>query len=246
VAGDRTVLVFETLDSTNEEAHRQSLAGARGPLWVVARVQTRGRGRSGRPWHSPQGNLYASLLLTISVPPSTATQLSFVAALAAYDAAAEHLDPSRLPGLKLKWPNDLLLDGAKLGGVLIESAAAKDGQGLTVIAGIGINVAAPPGEIGRPACALGKPQEACMAVFESLARAFEVWLARWNNGAGFQAAREAWLARAFALGQTVSVNLNGPPIQGTFLGIDPSGALLLETAAGSVITINAGEIHPHS
>jgi len=173
VEAKHTVLFFETLDSTNEEALRQLAAGARGPLWVVAREQTKGRGRGGRQWQSPKGNLYASLLMTLNVSPSIATQLSLVAALAAYDAVAQHLDASQLPGLKLKWPNDVLLDGAKLAGVLIESAAGPRGQGLTAIAGIGINIAAPPTGMGRAVAAIGKPPEALTAA-EYFASSFAI------------------------------------------------------------------------
>jgi BirA family transcriptional regulator, biotin operon repressor / biotin---[acetyl-CoA-carboxylase] ligase len=241
-----SVLVFESLDSTNDEAQRQAAGGARAPLWIVAREQTKGRGRGGRQWHSPAGNLYTSLLLNLSIGPAVATQLSFVAALAVHSAVSQHLAPSQLPGLKLKWPNDVVLDGAKLAGILIESASNPSSTGLTVIAGIGINVAAAPEGTGRAVASIGKPPQACAAVFEDLATAFESWYSRWDNGKDFAGIREAWLARAFALGQVVSVNLNGPPIQGTFRGVDTSGALQLETGPGVVITINAGDIYPYS
>ncbi len=213
----RSVIFFDTIDSTNDEALRQAGAGAKSPLWIVARAQTKGRGRGGRKWQSPKGNLYASLLLHLTVSPSTATQLSFVCALAAYEAVSAHVDPSRLQGLRLKWPNDVLLDGAKLAGILIESVAA-NGKGLTIIAGIGMNVAAPPAEIGRPVAAIGNPPEACAAIFDSLANAFDTWFARWDMGRGFPKIREAWLARAFAMNEIISVSLNGSPIQGTFRG----------------------------
>jgi len=238
------ILHFETLDSTNEEAERQLAAGAEGPVWIVADEQTDGRGRSGRRWHSPKGNLYASLLLRLNITPSIATQLSFVAALAAYEAVARHLDPAKLEGLRLKWPNDVLLDGAKLAGVLIESAAAPDRRGLAIIAGIGINVSHAPADTGRAVASLEAAPEDCAAVLASLAQAFGTWLARWQEGGGFAEIREAWMARAFALNEPISVDLNGSSIRGTFRGIGQTGALQLETGPGAVLTVNAGDIYP--
>ncbi len=120
---------------------RRLNAGCQTPLWIVAEEQTKGRGRSGRTWLSPRGNLYASLLLTTSVGPATATQLSFVAGIAALEAIAGILPPARRPSLKLKWPNDVLCDGAKLAGILLECLKVPNGQDLAVILGIGINVA---------------------------------------------------------------------------------------------------------
>lgn len=238
------LLHFETLNSTNEEAQRQLAAGAEGPLWISTDVQTAGRGRSGRHWLSPKGNVYASLLLCLKVTPPVATQLSFVAALAAYDAVARHLDPARLDALRLKWPNDVLLDGAKLAGVLIESAAAPRGKGLAIIAGTGINVSDAPAGTGRAVATLGAPPHACAAVFQSLRQSFAVWLARWDEGAGFAEIRQVWLSRAFALNEPISVNLNGSSIRGTFRGIGQTGALQLETGPGAVLTVNAGDVYP--
>ncbi len=238
------VLRFESLDSTNEEALRQLEQGPETPLWIVADEQSHGRGRGGRRWHSPKGNLYASLILRLNVSASAATQLSFVAALAAYDAVASELPPGQLGGLRLKWPNDVMLSGAKIAGILIESLAEPKGSGLAAIIGIGINVSAAPPHTGRPVAALGSDPALCTAVFDALAHAFETWLSRWNQGAGFATIREAWLARALALGEPISVNLNGSSIRGTFRGVDERGALQLETPAGVVITLNAGDIYP--
>src|SRR5688572_23177692 len=132
-AGARLV-AYDTIGSTNEEALRLSRAGEREPLWVVAKTQTAGRGRRGRTWVSEPGNLYASLLLGDPSPPDRFPELSFVAALALHDAVT-----ARIPGLAgrvaLKWPNDLLIDRNKFAGILIE------GEGTTVVIGIGVNCA---------------------------------------------------------------------------------------------------------
>jgi BirA family biotin operon repressor/biotin-[acetyl-CoA-carboxylase] ligase len=238
------VLHFESLDSTNEEALRQLAAGVHDALWIVAEEQTKGRGRGGRPWQSPKGNLYASLLLRLNVSATTATQLSFVAALAAHDAISTELAMAQIPGLRLKWPNDVMLNGAKIAGILIESLAAPDGDTLAAIVGIGINVSVVPSIPGRPAGALGSEPAACARVFGALANAFAAWLGRWDEGRGFPAIREAWLALAHAPGEPISVNLNGASIHGRFYGIGEGGALQLETAPGVVITVNAGDIYP--
>ncbi len=241
---DIPVLRFESIDSTNEEALRQLAAGAAPPLWIVADEQLCGRGRGGRRWTSPKGNLYATLLISARVAPATATQLSFVAALAAHDASASLLPPEQIPELRLKWPNDVMLNGAKLAGVLLESLKAPNGEGLAVILGVGINVSHAPANERRPVASLGLNASAVPEAFGALAAAFEKRLALWDEGRGFPRIREAWLSRALALNEFISVNLNGSAIRGKFRGVDPAGALQLETEPGVVITVTAGDIYP--
>ncbi len=233
---------FDRLDSTNEEALRQLSAGCQTPLWIVAHEQTHGRGRGGRRWHSPRGNLYATLVLQTPVSASLATQLSFVAALGTYDAIASHMPPARLSALRLKWPNDVMLDGAKLAGVLLESLTAPRGKGLVVILGIGINVCEMPIETERAVASLGLKAADVDPVFVSLAAALSAWLARWDDGKGFAGIREAWLSRALALNETISVHLNGSSIRGRFRGVDPAGSLQLETKPGEVVIVTAGDV----
>jgi BirA family biotin operon repressor/biotin-[acetyl-CoA-carboxylase] ligase len=238
------VLRFESLDSTNEEALRQLAAGAAPPLWIVADEQSRGRGRGGRRWNSPKGNLYATLLIETGVSAAVATQLSFVAALAAHDAIATHLRSGQISRLRLKWPNDVMLDGAKLAGLLLESLASPKGKGLAVILGVGINVSFAPPITDRAAATLGLDPSAVPQVFASLAAALETWLQWWDEGRGFPAVRQAWLSRALALNEPISVNLNGAAVRGKFRGVDAGGALQLETEPGVVITVTAGDIYP--
>ncbi len=218
--------------------------GLEAPFWIVADEQSEGRGRSGRRWHSPKGNLYATLGLRLSVSASTATQLSFVAALAAYDAIARYLPAEQVTPLRLKWPNDVLLGGAKIAGILIETAAYPGTAGLAAAIGIGINVTSAPENTGRPVAALGLAPNARAAVFEELAHAFDSWLARWDRSRGFAAIRDAWLERAHVMGEPLNVSLNGSAIGGRFQGLDERGALRLKTDAGDVITVTAGDIYP--
>src|SRR5262249_16691285 len=114
------LIACETVGSTNSEALAYARAGERGPLWITARAQTAGRGRRGRSWVSEPGTLFATLLLTDPAQPERAAQLSFVAALALHDAITT-VAPTLAPRLALKWPNDVLCDGAKLAGILIEA-----------------------------------------------------------------------------------------------------------------------------
>src|SRR5262249_41748867 len=160
------------------------------PLWIVAEEQTKGRGRGGRHWHSPKGNLYTSLLLRLNVSATIATQLSFVAALAVHDAVSTELAAVQIADLRLKWPNDVMLNGAKIAGILIESLAAPDGKALAAIVGIGINVSVVPSITGRPAGALGLEPAARLRVSGALCNAFAAWLDRWDEGWGFAAIRE--------------------------------------------------------
>ncbi|MBT3070403.1 biotin--[acetyl-CoA-carboxylase] ligase [Rhodomicrobium sp. Az07] len=240
---DIPVLRFDSIDSTNEEALRQLAGGARLPFWIVARTQTKGRGRAGRSWQSPAGNVYATLVLKTGASAATATQLSFVAGLAAYDAAAAHLAPDEASRLRLKWPNDLMLGRAKLAGNLLESISLAEDRSLAVVLGVGMNVAAPPADTGREVASLGLVSSSVEAVFASLARAFDIRLARWDEGRGFPAIREAWLSRALALNEKISVNLNNSIIRGRFCGVDDTGALMLTTEAGVVMTVTAGDIY---
>ena len=214
------------------------------PFWIVAAEQTRGRGRSGRRWQSPAGNLYATLVIDTHVSPSVATQLSFVAGLAVHDAAAAHLPSDQLPRLRLKWPNDVMLGAAKLAGILLESLTSPKQNGLAVILGMGINVACAPTETERAVASLGLEPADVPRLFTRLASALEAWLVRWDEGRGFAVIREAWLDRALALNEPITVNLNASAIRGKFRGVDAAGALQLETKPGVVITVTAGDIYP--
>src|SRR5262245_61818354 len=127
VAAGWRLIALDRTGSTNQEALRLARSGEAGPLWITAVEQTAGRGRRGRSWHSPPGNHYASLLLTDPGPADRAPQLSFVAALALHDAVSA-LAPGLSSRLRFKWPNDLLLDGAKVAGILVEGETAPGGR----------------------------------------------------------------------------------------------------------------------
>ncbi|HUE45013.1 MAG TPA: biotin--[acetyl-CoA-carboxylase] ligase [Aestuariivirgaceae bacterium] len=232
---------LDVIDSTNAEAMRLAAAGERGPLWIVAARQSAGRGRQGRQWDSRAGNLYATLLVSLPVPADVAAQTSFVAALAALDVAAGVLaDAGKLA---LKWPNDVLLDGAKLSGILIETVAQDPGH-TTVAIGIGINLAHAPEQTRYGATSLAA-HDAPVApddAFERLAAAMAARLAAWNDGRGFAVVRRDWTARAAGLGRVASVTMGERTVTGEFTGLASDGALLLSEAGGRLHAIHAGEV----
>jgi BirA family transcriptional regulator, biotin operon repressor / biotin---[acetyl-CoA-carboxylase] ligase len=233
----------DTLASTNAEALTLARRGERGPLWVVAREQTAGRGRRGNAWISPPGNLYASLLLTDPAPPECAPQLSFVAVLALHDAVAA-CAPALRETLALKWPNDLLCGGRKLAGILIESERVADA--LAVGIGIGVNCESHPG--GTPYRATDLKGEGAAvgaeALFEALTACMARRLAQWRRGGGFAEIRADWIARAAGLGGDIRARLPDKEIVGHGEGLDEHGRLLLRLPDGSLHAIAAGEVFP--
>jgi BirA family biotin operon repressor/biotin-[acetyl-CoA-carboxylase] ligase len=238
LAGVRHVS-YETLGSTNAEALARTRAGDRGPLWISAVRQEAGRGRRGNAWISPPGNLYASLLLNEPSPQAVAPQLSFVAGLALHDAVAECA--SQLgPLLKLKWPNDLLIGGAKVAGILIEGESE---GGFAVVVGFGVNCVAHPPDMPYPATDLATAGASVtpQRLLSALAGAMQRRLAQWQAGQGFAAIRADWLKRAAGLGQAIDVRLPDREFSGHFEGLDEAGRLLVRGSSGVTI-VTAGEV----
>lgn len=245
------VLAFDRIDSTNAEARRLAAQGERGPLWIVAAEQTGGRGRLGRSWVSEPGNLYATLLFAIDAGPAVAAQVSFVAAVAVRRAVANalpHLDP------RIKWPNDLLIGGAKFCGLLPEVVA----QSPTVIAlGCGINIAHAP--IGTPypvthllarhpsesrgpsqpwVPAFAGMTKEVESIFEQLDSSLSTCMKIWDEGRGFAAIRDLWSAHALGLDGPCTTEHG----DGIFRGLAADGALVLELADGTRKHIHSGEV----
>src|SRR6478672_7830193 len=222
------LIAHDTIGSTNTEACRLARTGERAPLWITAKQQTAGRGRRDNVWISEPGNLYASLLLP-DVPAGRAGDLAFVAGLGVYDAVAE-LAPPVASRLSLKWPNDVLLGGAKLAGILIEAE-----QDWAVV-GIGINCAHHPKDTLQPATDLtsaGAPLPADV-MFSRLSKTLHVRLRQWAEGAGFAAVRSDWLIRAAGIGKDIRVRLPAQELAGQFQGLDETGHLLLRLPDGNI------------
>ena len=238
------ILLLDHTDSTNADARRRADAGETGPLWIVARRQTDGRGRRGRSWESRDGNLFATLMQLTRKSPAEAAQVTFVAAL----AIADLLDawaPASL--VTIKWPNDVMLAGQKASGVLVESGVHESG-GLWLAVGIGINLVSAPEGTERPATALAhhlrgdaaSPPSIEVAAAK-LAEAFNVWMTRWET-LGFQPILDAWRARTAGLDGPAVARLGRETIEGRAEGVGPDGALKLRLADGSLRLISAGDV----
>lgn len=215
--------------STNDDLAALARGGAAEGTWLRAERQTGGKGRQGRAWVSPSGNLYASTLVRLQRGEPPAPTLALLAAVALHEVVAIYA-----PSAQIKWPNDLLFDGAKLAGVLLER------QGEAVIIGFGVNLAHHPTDLGRPATSLIAlagiaPQPG--AFLEILAEAFAGWLDRWRNE-GLAPVRARWLAAAHPLGTPLAT----ADAEGLFDGLDESGALRLRLANGGMRVIHAGDV----
>lgn len=238
------VLILQEIDSTNAEARRRAEAGEFGPLWIGAKRQTAGRGRRGRVWDSDTGNLAQTLLISLDKSPIEASQLTFVAALAVYDFVARFV-PAAL--VTIKWPNDVLLVGQKVSGVLLESGALDEG-GLWLAIGIGINLQVAPSGTERPATCIADhlgPDVASTPTFEQgaevLANTFDYWFGVWRN-TGFDAVLCAWVARTPGLFGPCIARLSNETFEGVADGVESDGSLRLRLADGTTRIISAGDV----
>ncbi|MFM1959506.1 MAG: hypothetical protein RL588_1023 [Pseudomonadota bacterium] len=231
------------LDSTNAEARRRAEAGDYGPVWIHALEQTAGRGRRGRPWKGGGGNLAATLLTPLDLPPAEAAQVSFVAAVALCETV------NALAGAeaaRLRWPNDLHAAGGKAAGILVESGA-RPGGGLWLAVGVGVNLAvAPPrDQVERPAAALadipGFAPPAPADFLAALAGRFETWRQVWARE-GFRPVGEAWTRLADGMGGPCTARLPDRTLSGTAEALEADGALRLRLETGETVRITAGDV----
>ena len=235
------VIARDSVGSTNDEARALAQRGAGEGTIVWARRQTAGRGRLGRSWDSPEGNLFMSVVLRPALAPARAPELSFVAAVALAEAVAAALPPG--PAVSLVWPNDLMIDGGKAAGILLEAATTPAGQLDFVVLGIGVNVAGHPAAVRRPAtdlAAAGARIDAA-GLLESVAERLAAWLARWG-AEGFAPVRAAWTARAGGLGAPIDVRRDDALISGTFADLDDDGAMIIKSPDGSRHRVTAGDV----
>jgi BirA family transcriptional regulator, biotin operon repressor / biotin---[acetyl-CoA-carboxylase] ligase len=233
------VVRFDAIDSTNEEARRRALAGDPGRMWIVADEQTAGRGRRGRAWISLKGNLHASALLIDPCPRRSAPQLGFVAGVALAGAAKD----VGAAEISLKWPNDLMVKGAKCAGILVEGIALAGGR-TAYAAGIGVNCAhAPEGLDYATACLTRASGSAISPVelFQRLVERFDETLDEWRAGEAFASIRAAWLDCALGLGGRIEIESRGHKHEGVFDGIDADGRLLLRGRRG-LETVEAADL----
>ncbi|KQV82758.1 biotin--[acetyl-CoA-carboxylase] ligase [Rhizobium sp. Root1220] len=228
--------------STNSECLARARAGDRGLLWITAEKQTGGRGRRGRPWVSERGNLYASLLLIDPAPMERLGSLPLAIAVAVHQAVRAVLPVSAEP-LEVKWPNDILIGRKKTCGILVEGETLPDGRHALVI-GIGINVSVMPDNPLYPVTCIreqgsaASPEELFAHLFAAMAEV----LSAWDRGRGIRAITARWRQLACGIGEKITVNLPDRSISGHFNGIDDNGLLMLDTGAGRMMTIAAGDV----
>ncbi len=237
------LVVLDSVGSTNDEALRLASEGAEDGTLVWAREQTSGRGRQGRSWESPPGNLYFSLVLRPDCAPAEAAQLGFVAGLALGEAFGSVAPP--LIEVTYKWPNDLLLNGRKAAGILLESRGGPEGALDCLILGVGANLQHFPEDTSFPATSLryeGAADVDAVALLEAFGRHFSSWVNRWLDD-GFAPVRRAWLHHAHGLGEEIEVRLPRETLTGTFKDLDERGVLMLELPGGARREISAGDVY---
>jgi BirA family biotin operon repressor/biotin-[acetyl-CoA-carboxylase] ligase len=236
------VEVFDAIDSTILEARRRADRGEVSPVWLIAKVQTAGRGRRGRTWASLDGNLMATCLFATNEPPARIALLGFATGVAIAEALDEIIGGGRAV---LKWPNDVLIDGAKAAGILLDSGALGAGRSWVALA-FGVNLAVAPEGLDQAATsvrAILPPDALAPAPLEFLARVrpkLDAWCARLERE-GFEPLRQAWLARAYGLGEPARVMQGEQAIEGRTAGLSSRGELELDTEAGLRL-IAAGDV----
>ncbi|MGY4405497.1 BirA family biotin operon repressor/biotin-[acetyl-CoA-carboxylase] ligase [Bradyrhizobium sp. USDA 3315] len=249
IAAGYRLAAFDQIGSTNAEAMLRARDGEQGPMWFVTPEQTAGRGRRQRVWVAPRGNLASTILEVTDVQPAVAATLGFAAGLSLEAAlrkvsieAALRLGPDS-PKFALKWPNDVLANGRKLSGILLEAEAI--GSRLAVVVGIGTNVVAAPEGTPTPAVSLAALgiQIGAEELFAALSDAWVEFRGIWDDGRGFPEIRRLWLERAAGLGEKVAVQTGSATLEGTFDTIDDTGCLIVRTADGERLSVTAGEVY---
>ncbi len=236
------VETFDEIDSTLLEARRRAERGELGPVWLIARIQTAGRGRRGRAWSSLDGNLMATYLFATDRPPAEIALLGFAAGLAIAETLEESIGAGRVA---LKWPNDVLIDGAKISGILLDSGSLGQGAAWASLA-FGVNLAAAPDGLDQRTTSLravlppDAPAPSPEAFLAALRPKLEGWAGRIAR-AGFEPLRQAWLKRAHGLGQPARVVQGTETLEGRIAGLSPRGELEFDTAAGRRL-IAAGDV----
>jgi BirA family biotin operon repressor/biotin-[acetyl-CoA-carboxylase] ligase len=242
---DYHLLSYDVIDSTNEEAKRLAQGGGSHGAVIWAKRQTAGRGRMGREWVSAEGNFYVSILLAPEKPLQDCAQLSFVTALAAIDTLDGIVETPK--AIACKWPNDVLLHGKKLGGILLESFTTEEADGTDkrwVVVGVGLNIDSYPEHVMYPAISLRQAGVEIISAKIVLSRFVEHFVTRYDEWAnsGFKAVQKEWLKRAYRLGEPIEVAIGDTLVSGVFDTIDADGRLCVKQADGSRATVDAGDV----
>jgi BirA family biotin operon repressor/biotin-[acetyl-CoA-carboxylase] ligase len=246
---------FESVGSTSSEAANAARAGDVGDIWFAALQQTAGRGRRGRQWQTPHGNLAASLLIVPDCDPAIAATLGFVAGVALNSALKQAIPTAgirtgidgadgRDVRIALKWPNDVLADGAKLAGILLEAHKRPDGR-LAIVIGFGVNVVAAPQGLPYPATSLAALGTGLAAepLFAALSEAWVEAVEIWDSGRGVADVLSLWRGAAAGIGAEVAVARDGDIVRGIFETVDEAGRLIVRANDNSRVAITAGDVH---
>lgn len=246
--GQTPLIEHEEVGSTNSEAMRLAMSGEAGPIWITSRKQSAGRGRQGRAWESLEGNLHASLLLTLWCRAEELPRLSIVAGVALGEAvaAAGSEGQSRreeAPRAQLKWPNDLLIAGLKCAGILVETTALSSGA-FACAMGFGVNVAAVPNLSGRSVTSLAAHgiKTTAETLRRSLDEALRKGFAEFARPDGFESIRQRWLDHTKPIGTPITVTSGSGDVSGLFAGLDEDGALMIEVGTGNLIRLTYGDV----
>jgi BirA family biotin operon repressor/biotin-[acetyl-CoA-carboxylase] ligase len=238
------LLIFDELDSTNSESHRLIKSGVYGDFVIWAHQQTAGRGQRNRNWVSNPGNLYFSLLLDRNIHITRQPQLSFVSAVALYEAIASLAKKASVHfDMKLKWPNDILINNSKVAGILLESMRFNSRNYLTI--GIGVNITSSPNLPDRTTTnllseglVLNDPGELLNAFMVNFDKHFDHW-----NNQGFLKIRKLWLSKAQNLNQAITVDNGVDRISGIFKDIDLNGNMRLQISSGQICSFGVGDVY---
>ncbi|NRG18684.1 biotin--[acetyl-CoA-carboxylase] ligase [Rhizobiales bacterium] len=232
---------YPSVGSTNALAMETARAGDPGGLWIIGAEQTAGRARRGRAWTSEKGNFYASLLLIDPGPSERVGELPMVAAVALADAVEKACGVIGV--VKLKWPNDLLIEGRKISGILLEALTLEEGR-RAIVCGFGVNCAHHPDLGLYPAGDLAgfgfrvTPEMVFLRVANTISERLEAW----SYPGGFAKIRTDWLHRAVGLGERINVRYPDREIAGVFLGLEMDGRLRLRLDNGEIDRISAGDV----
>ncbi|WP_374620142.1 biotin--[acetyl-CoA-carboxylase] ligase [Devosia sp.] len=246
VARGYRLVGFDSVGSTSTEASRAGAAGDVGDVWFCALQQTAGRGRRGRPWETVHGNLAASLLIVLDGSAEHAATLGFVAGVALAAALSQVVTgrSANGPHIALKWPNDVLADGAKVAGILLEAHRHPSG-GSFVVVGIGVNIVSAPSGLPYPATSLAMlgVDASAEQVFAALSDAWVDAFATWTRAGGVEAILARWREAAAGIGGDIAVTQDGEVVRGVFETIDSSGRLILRAPDDRRVVITAGDVH---
>lgn len=232
------LIARDVVGSTNEEARALIAAGVGAGAVIWAESQTAGRGRHGREWISPPGNLYVSIILRPRVDQSRLPEISFVSALAVRDVVAGALPPD-VP-VEFKWPNDVLMARRKVAGILVEAEKLPDEDRTALIVGIGVNIVSAPRETSYPATCISAKARApgVTRLLVSLVTALDRRVAEWTRG-GFAGIRREWMEHAYGVGGEVTAD-NG--VSGIFTGLDETGAIIIGLTDGAQHRLVSGSV----